>query len=584
MQFKDVLSRLKGIKGSGFQYTALCPAHEDKTPSLAISEKEGKILLHCHAGCTTESIVTAMGLEMKDLFIKDRPMPHTANIKPKREIAVIYDYKNMDGNIVHSTIRYNPKGFSQRQPDPDSPGNFIYKDVFKGITPILYNLQAVATAIEQHCPIIIVEGEKDCENLAKLGFTATTCPMGAGKWRKEYSDMLAGATVYIVADIDETGKNHAKTVAKSLFGKADEIYLIDLATVQSEKAELPQGYDISDFLAAMPQEQQKPAILNLIANSTEYKGEKQAKGDNSGLSGGSGKVSNAEILLNLVEDTGTTFFHSEVKGLYASIPVGNHTEIQPIESRDFELWLNGLFYNEIGKPISKDAIKQATAALSAKALYDSPKPVKLSVRMAEHDGMFWYDLTNTAWQAVKISNEGWEVVDKPPILFNRYRHQVQQALPKKDGNINKILDYVNIKDNKTLFLCWLTSCFVPNIPHTANIIHGEKGAAKSTASAMLKSLIDPSALETLTLQNNQRTLAVNLQSHWLLPFDNVSFINEEVSDTLCRAITGGGIQQRKLNTNSEDVIFTFQRCLINWATMFTIITFTLHISRLCRKK
>lgn len=111
-------------------------------------------------------------------------------------------------------------------------------------------------------------------------------------------------------------------------------------------------------------------------------------------------------------------------------------------------------------------------------------------------------------------------------------------------------------------MCWVVSCFVPNIPHTANIIHGEKGAAKSTVSTMLKSLIDPSALETLTLQNNQRTLAVNLQSHWLLPFDNVSFINEEVSDMLCRAITGGGIQQRKLHTNSEDVIFTFQRCII----------------------
>jgi hypothetical protein len=102
---------------------------------------------------------------------------------------------------------------------------------------------------------------------------------------------------------------------------------------------------------------------------------------------------------------------------------------------------------------------------------------------------------------------------------------------------------------------------VPNIPHPAVILHGEKGAAKSTASELLKSLIDPSSLETLTLQSNQRTLAVNLLNHWFLPFDNVSFINDEVSDTLCRAITGGGIQQRKLNTNSEDVIFTFQRCI-----------------------
>ena len=50
MRLNDVLQRLKGVKGNGGQYTALCPAHEDKNPSLAISEKEGKILLHCHAG------------------------------------------------------------------------------------------------------------------------------------------------------------------------------------------------------------------------------------------------------------------------------------------------------------------------------------------------------------------------------------------------------------------------------------------------------------------------------------------------------------------------------------------------------
>jgi hypothetical protein len=386
--------------------------------------------------------------------------------------------------------------------------------------------------------------------------------MGAGKWRKEYADMLTGATVYIIADIDDTGKNHAQNVAKSLVGVADEINLIDLAAAQGNNTDLPQGYDISDFLESAPQEERKTAVLNLIANAETY----GADNEESDFEGAellpTGKISAAQQLMNLVEDSGTTFFHSEVKEFYACIPIENHTEIQPIDSRDFELWLNGLFYRETGKPISKDAVKQVTTALSAMALYDSPKPVKLSVRMAEYDGAFWYDLTNAEWQAVRIDKESWEIVDKPPIMFNRYRHQREQAMPKNGGNINKILDYVNIKENKTLFLCWLTSCFVPSIPHAANIIHGEKGAAKSTASAMLKLLIDPSALETLTLQSNQRTLAVNLQSHWLLPFDNVSFISEEVSDTLCRAITGGGIQQRKLHTNSEDVIFTFQRCVI----------------------
>lgn len=93
------------------------------------------------------------------------------------------------------------------------------------------------------------------------------------------------------------------------------------------------------------------------------------------------------------------------------------------------------------------------------------------------------------------------------------------------------------------------------------IIYGEKGAAKSTACVLLKQLIDPSATDTLTLQNDTRTLVVNLQQHFFLPFDNVSVINGETSDMLCRAITGGSVHQRRLCTNAEDYIFTFMRCL-----------------------
>ena len=548
MQLNDFLTRLKGVKGNGNQYQAQCPAHTDKEPSLSISEKDGKILLHCHAGCTTDSILGVMGLDMKDLFTVDRATTqYSNNDKLKREIAAVYEYKDLDGNIVHSTIRYNPKKFLQRRPDPARPGEYIWKKVFEGITPILYNLQAVHEAQT----VFAVEGEKDCDNLAKCGYVATTSPMGAGKWRESFSEALIGKTVYIIADFDPAGEKHAKTVAQSLYGKAEAVYMITLPL-------LHEGADVSDFLESLPENERSSAIEGLMATATLYEAEKEPSQEK--IKSGN-KPTPATMLMNLVEDSGVTFFHSDVKDLYAAMRVNNHNEIMAIESRAFELWLIGLFYNAYAQPISNEAIKQVLGACSAKAMYDNPTPITLSVRIAERDGVFWYDLTNTDWQAVKISHDGWSVENEPPILFNRFRHQSPQAIPRNDGNIGKILNYVNLKDNKTLFLCWLVSCFVPNIPHSAIILHGEKGAAKSTASELLKNLIDPSSLETLTLQSNQRTLAVNLMNHWFLPFDNVSFISEEVSDTLCRAITGGGIQQRKLNTNSEDVIFTFQRCI-----------------------
>jgi len=334
MQLNEFLGLLKNVSDDGNQYKAKCPAHDDKNPSLSVSTNGSKILLHCHAGCDTEKILAALGLEANALHIEGTPATSPAN--GQRNIVAVYDYKDLDGNIIHSTIRYENKIFRQRRPDPRNPGRFIWKDVFKGITPILYNLPAVTRAIKEKQPVLVVEGEKDCNNLEKCGFVATTCPMGAGKWRNHYSDLLKGGTIYIVADNDETGNNHAKNVAKSLAEKAGAIFFVDLLSVMPE---IPSGGDISDCIATVPEGEREAAISALLENSAPYAPEKEAPQEKSGVSASGDKKSQAEQLMNLVEATGARFFHNEVKDLYAAIPVKNHSEVLPICGRDFELWL-----------------------------------------------------------------------------------------------------------------------------------------------------------------------------------------------------------------------------------------------------
>lgn len=61
-----------GIKPSGNnQYTCRCPSHDDKSPSLTITDVGDKILVHCFAGCEPEDIVNAVGLSISDLFAED---------------------------------------------------------------------------------------------------------------------------------------------------------------------------------------------------------------------------------------------------------------------------------------------------------------------------------------------------------------------------------------------------------------------------------------------------------------------------------------------------------------------------------
>lgn len=72
-QLEHLLSHLTKVKGRAGNYVACCPAHEDKTPSLAVKEQDGKIILHCFAGCSVENIVGAVGMEMTDLFPPPEP-------------------------------------------------------------------------------------------------------------------------------------------------------------------------------------------------------------------------------------------------------------------------------------------------------------------------------------------------------------------------------------------------------------------------------------------------------------------------------------------------------------------------------
>ena len=76
-----VLSHLEGVKSTRNGFNARCPAHPDKTPSLSVKEgDDGRVLLHCFAGCTTEAVVTSIGLNMTDLFMSRSAVGIKSNV------------------------------------------------------------------------------------------------------------------------------------------------------------------------------------------------------------------------------------------------------------------------------------------------------------------------------------------------------------------------------------------------------------------------------------------------------------------------------------------------------------------------
>lgn len=247
-EIQGLLARLTKVKRSGEGWLACCPAHEDKTPSLVVSQgRDGRIVVHCHAGCAPEAVVGAIGLTVSDLFPPGSSRAQPLRIEPptptreRPAMAHAYDYRDANGQLVFQVCRLVPKGFRQRR--PDDQGNWIYE--LGDIERPLYRLPEVIEAVAQGKRVWIVEGEKDADALASAypgGGVATTNPGGAGKWRESMSRVLAKAPdVVILPDNDDTGRTHAEQVAASLTAQGATVRVVQLPDIP------PKG-DVSDWL------------------------------------------------------------------------------------------------------------------------------------------------------------------------------------------------------------------------------------------------------------------------------------------------------------------------------------------------
>lgn len=225
-QLQHILDRLNGVKQAGDGFSARCPAHDDQHNSLSVRlGDDGRVLLYCHAGCTSEAVCEAMGLKLRDLY-----PPKADGVQ--RQIVATYNYEDEDGNLLFQKVRYEPKDFRCRV--PDGTGGWGWK--IGGIRRVLYHLPAVIES-----PIVFVaEGEKDCDLLEKMGYAATCNFDGAGKWDDSYTPCFNGKLVYILADNDTSGKKHAAVVYQAIKAVASDCRIVELPG-------LKESQDVTDY-------------------------------------------------------------------------------------------------------------------------------------------------------------------------------------------------------------------------------------------------------------------------------------------------------------------------------------------------
>lgn len=99
------------------------------------------------------------------------------------------------------------------------------------------------------------------------------------------------------------------------------------------------------------------------------------------------------------------------------------------------------------------------------------------------------------------------------------------------------------------------------IPHVILILYGIQGSGKTLLFKLIRSVIDPSSIEVLSMPRDEREGVQQLDHHWCAFYDNVTSLPSWISDRLCRAATGGGFSKRELYTDDEDIIYNFRRCV-----------------------
>ena len=273
------------------------------------------------------------------------------------------------------------------------------------------------------------------------------------------------------------------------------------------------------------------------------------------------KRSQASMLVDLVIDSGALLFHDERIEPYVALPM-ERREIWALGTRTVRRWLARLFWQLVNKAPSGETLATAVNLLSSMAIFDGPE-YPLSVRVAWREGALYYDLGD--WTAVKITPQGWEILEDPPILFRHFQHQGVHPEPRFGGNFHRIYDFFSptrTEDDTVLLGTTMLADLIPGSPRPAVSFAGPHGSGKSTAAKVVKRVVDPSRAKSIRRITDFRELQLLFEQNWLLNIDNLDGLKPEISDAFAAAITGDSDLRRVLYTDQDLLLLDYMRPML----------------------
>ena len=259
MSLAQDITRAKGGDWSGNQGLIPGPGHSAKDRSMSVRDNDAgdDVILHSFANDEWKPY--------KDALRAEGLLPEQGKARaPSKSAGAAYVYRDADGGQVFRVVRKAGKRFIAEHPD----GRDGWQAGMAAAKPIPYRLPQLIAA-DREAAVFICEGEKDADALAALGCITTTNPFGAGKWLQGFAHYVEGRNVFVLADNDKAGRDHADDVARKVSAAARTVAIIDLPG-------LPDKGDVSDWIAAGGT---LPDLYRLAGNATPWR-ERQPGNDN----------------------------------------------------------------------------------------------------------------------------------------------------------------------------------------------------------------------------------------------------------------------------------------------------------------
>jgi hypothetical protein len=266
---------------------------------------------------------------------------------------------------------------------------------------------------------------------------------------------------------------------------------------------------------------------------------------------------------------GVTFWRDRDGYAFATVRRQELIERHRVESRRFKLLIRSIYgaafptmssRGSIPGGVSDSALAEAIQTFEAMALAgDIREP---NVRVMHEQGAVWLDLCNEDWQLIRVTGEGWHPISAADIPL--IRPDGLRGLPNPVHDVTALeslrrLLNVSTEPDLRLVVAWLVGALYPSGPYPVLAIDGEAGSGKSTVCKMLRRLIDPNKADLRAPPRNEGDLLIAAMNGRIVALDNVSYIEAEMADALCRLATDAGLSKRTLYTDGEEHIVCVAR-------------------------